>query len=138
MVPKPDNTLRPIIDPTRAGLNETLAPWGMALPTARELLQHITPKVYIAKRDWKHGFHQMTLAPQSRGYLGFRHPASGRIGRFVALPFGAAQSPGRFTEVAVAFTELLSREVDTRSFRKWGLAQYIDDLLFWAETPEQL
>lgn len=132
IVPKHDGSKRPVIDPTKAGLNQCLAPWGMQLPTPKELLQHLPTGAFLAKRDWKHGFHQLTLAPTSRRYMGFKHPASGRIGRFVALPFGAAQSPGRFTDVAVIFARLLFQRAQARDLTTVGLAQYIDDLLLWA------
>lgn len=138
IVPKPDNTMRPVIDPTKAGLNDCLAPWGMQLPTPKELLQHLPAKAFLGKRDWKHGFHQMTLAPESRRFMGFRHPENGRIGRFVALPFGAAQSPGRFTDAALTFARLLFQRAKTMGLETVGLAQYIDDILMWATNHRQL
>ncbi len=64
----------------------------------------------MAKRDWRHGFHHLTLSQASRKFMGLRLP-DGRICRFKALPFGASQAPALFTAVSNEFARLLYTRV---------------------------
>jgi hypothetical protein len=53
--------VRPYIDPTISGVNDAMAPVTLRLPTIEEVLPHITPNAFLAKRDWRHGFYHVTL-----------------------------------------------------------------------------
>jgi hypothetical protein len=94
---KNDSTeVRPYLDPTITGVNAAMAPLPLHLPTIEALLPFLTAGYFLAKRDWRHGFHHATLDIASRKYMGIRL-GNGLIGRFVALPFGASQSPALFS-----------------------------------------
>jgi hypothetical protein len=87
---KKDTTeVRPYIDPTQTGVNLCMAPIPLHLPTFEALLPLIQPLSYVAKADWRHGFHHAILAIAARRYMGFRL-SNGKIGRYKALPFGAS------------------------------------------------
>lgn len=96
---------RPYIDPTQSGVNMAMAPLPLHLPSWDALLPLIQLGYYLAKADWRHGFHHATLLPTSRQYMGFRL-STGHIGRYKALTFGASQSPALFTAIANEFARL--------------------------------
>lgn len=83
-----------------------MTPLPLHLPTIETLLPYLTKGHYLAKRDWRHGFHHAILAPPSRKYMGLRL-GNGNIARFVALPFGASQAPALFSTLANEFARLL-------------------------------
>ena len=87
---KKDSTeVRPYVDPSITGVNIAMTPLPLHLPTVEQLLPLLRPGYVLAKRDWRHGFHHLTLAPSSRRFMGLRLP-NGRICCFKALPFGAS------------------------------------------------
>ena len=96
----------PYIDPTITGLNASLIPIPVHLPTIPEVISLLQPHYCLAKRDWRHGFHQLTLHPTSRPYTAFRL-ANNHIARFKALPFGLSTAPAIFQHVATEFARLL-------------------------------
>ncbi len=98
--------VRPYIDPSITGVNLAMAPLPLHLPTVEQLLPLLSPGYVLAKRDWRHGFHHLTLAPTSRKLMGLRLP-DGRVCRFKALPFGASQAPAWFTAVSTEFARIL-------------------------------
>lgn len=93
----------------------------MRLPTIADVLPHIGEGWCLAKRDWRHGFHHLTVCPAHRIYLGFRGP-DGKVGRWRALPFGVSQAPAYFTEVAVEFIRLLSLRLPELDHKDYVIA----------------
>ncbi len=83
-----------------------MAPLPIHLPTIEAVLPYLSTGYYLAKRDWRHGFHHAILDISARKYMGLRL-SNGLIARFVALPFGASQAPALFTELANEFARLL-------------------------------
>ena len=130
---KDTSELRPYIDPTITGVNAAMAPINMRLPTVTDVLPYIGKGWCLAKRDWRHGFHHLTVDPAHRPYLGFRI-SSGEIGRWRALPFGVSQAPAYFTEVAVEFVRLLALSLPQFTQQDYVIAQYVDDCFIAART----
>lgn len=114
-----------------------MAPIPLHLPTIDSVLPHLSPNHVLGKRDWRHGFHQLTLHPSSRKYMAFR-TNDGRICRFKALPFGASQAPALFTLVANEFARLLAARLQSQGLQKFLLAVYVDDVLISAPTFQAL
>lgn len=132
-VDKPDGGIRLILDPTISGVNSCMRHLPLRLPTAEQALLLLRPTVVLGKRDLKNGFYHIRLAESARKHMGFRHPVTGRLGRYVVLPFGAAQSPPIFCEV----TEQAARIFNTL-FQQAGLSAftlvYVDDFLIIADS----
>lgn len=96
---KPNGSLRLLLDPTIVGVNECMTRFPMTLPTPFQALLLTDCNSVLGKRDPKNGFYHIVLHEDSRRYMAFRDPLTNRIGRYVALPFGAAQSPAIFCEI---------------------------------------
>ena len=134
---KGTSEVRPYIDPSITGLNLSMAPLSMRLPTCEALLPHVHPGWVLAKVDWRHGFHHLTLAEIDRRRMGIRLP-DGRIARYRGLPFGASQAPAIFQHLSGEYTRLLAARLERMGVRGVVLAIYIDDLLIAAESFEVL
>jgi hypothetical protein len=135
---KNDSTeLRPYIDPTISGVNEAMAPLPLHLPSIEQILPFLQPGYFLAKRDWRHGFHHLTLHPSSRCFMGLRL-LNGLIARFKALPFGASQSPAIFTQLANEFARLCYALFQSLGLTEVILVIYMDDLLLIAPTHAAL
>ena len=92
--------VRMVVDPTVTGVKAHMAPLPLSLPSPRDALAMTKSTSVLGKRDLKSGFHHVVLQPGARRCMGFEHPGNpGLFGRWVALPFGAAQSPAIFCNV---------------------------------------
>ncbi|PNH10171.1 hypothetical protein TSOC_003112 [Tetrabaena socialis] len=91
-------------------------------------LQDLPPNGFLGKRDLASGFHHVKLAPEARRYMGFHHPVSGRLQRWVVLPFGASQSPPIFVEVTAAARTIFQAECDARGLNV-KIFVYVDDFM---------
>ncbi|PNH00721.1 Enzymatic polyprotein [Tetrabaena socialis] len=133
VVLKADGDIRPIIDPTRSGVNACMTHLPCQLPDLATILQNLPEGGYLGKRDLASGFHQVKLAPEARRYMAFRHPTSNALQRWVALPFGASQCPPIFVELTAASTTIFQAECD-----RLGLAvriyTYVDDYMLLGAT----
>jgi ribonuclease HI len=127
VVPKGDG-IRPIIDPTASGVNACMQQLPCRLPDLATLLQHLPQGGYLGKRDLASGFHHCVLAPAARRYMAFRHPVSGALQRYVALPFGASQSPAIFCELTAAATDIIRAECSSRGLQV-RIFTYCDDFM---------
>ena len=107
IVPKADDPTegRPIFDCTRSGVNNVMLPLPFTLPQPSEFLARLRPGFVVHKKDVRHGFYNLTLSDSGipsdddvgqndpRRWVGFRHPLTGRLGRFNAPAMGAKQAP---------------------------------------------
>ena len=96
---KPNGAVRIPLDPTIVGVDERMVHLPLTLPTPRAALLMTSATSILGKRDLKNGFYHIKLQEESRKFMAFRDPLTNRVGRFVALPFGAAQSPAIFCEI---------------------------------------
>lgn len=119
------------MDPTITGVNAAMAPLPLHLPTVENLITHLKPGMVMAKRDWRHGFHQLTLGLNSRRFMGLRL-SNRRIARFKALAFGPSESPAIFTAVANEYGRLVHLKLRSLGIRGVVLAVYIDDVFIAA------
>ena len=96
---KANGRARVLVDPTASGVNAAMRHLPMSLTSPEEFFAQVDRTDVLGKRDLVNGFYHVSLAPEARRLMGFRHPSTGRIGRWVALPQGTAQSPAYFCEV---------------------------------------
>ena len=128
VVVKDGTSLRPIIDPSRSGVNECMTRLPCPLPDLNTILQHLPSDGFLGKRDLASGFHHVKLGPEARRFMAFRHPVSGALQRWVVLPFGASQSPPIFVELTTAGCAIFQAECDRRGLRV-RLFVYVDDFI---------
>ncbi len=136
-VPKSDGTVRIIIDPTSTAVNSHMAPLDLRLPSVEFALGLTKPHSILGKRDLKSGFHHVVLAPESRRFMGFRHPSTGQIGRWVVLPFGAAQSPAIFCQITAESARIFNDALRMHNIRA-TVVVYVDDYLIIADSHADL
>ena len=62
----------------------------MSLPSFREFAVVAVAGGFLGKREFRHGFHHLTVALPDRKWLGFDMPGQeGKVeGRFCTIPFG--------------------------------------------------
>ena len=107
IVPKSDDPGegRPIFDCSRSGVNSVMLALPFSLPRPTDFLARLRPGYVIHKKDVRHGFYTLTLVDSGPGedgprrWVGFRHPITGRLGRFCAPAMGAKQAPYFFCRV---------------------------------------
>ena len=128
VVTKADGDLRPIIDPTRSGVNACMTPLPCPLPSLADILQDLPPNGALGKRDVASAFHHIILDPSARRYMAFRHPVTGAVQRWVVLPFGASQSPAIWVELATAACRIFQDECDRRGLNI-KIHVYADDFM---------
>ena len=90
---KPNGKARILVDPTITGVNGCMNKLPCSLTTPETFMKTLTTTDLLGKRDLTNGFYHVSLHPSARRYMGFRHPVTGKIGRWIALPQGTAQSP---------------------------------------------
>ena len=130
--------VRPYVDCSQSGVNDFMAGWGVRDPTAEHALQAAPTCGFLGKRDWSAGFHHCKLREKSRRLTGFRHPVTGRVGRFVVASFGIPQCLGRYWEVANELLRIAAEELKRRGLTGVTLVGYVDDVLIMAATHEEV
>jgi hypothetical protein len=134
-VEKPNGDFRILVDPSITGVNECLVHLAVNLPTVEMALQATTPNSILGKRDLSRGFYHMS--EEARQYMGFYDPLDARPGRWVALPFGASQSPSIFCNMSTSAADILNKKFIMEGVKAHTLV-YVDDYLVIAETHTDL
>ncbi len=130
--------VRVVMDPTITQVNAHMLPLPLLLPSAQAALHMTSPSSVLGKRDLKSGFHHVVLQEDSRKYMGFEHPGCpGKIGRWVALPFGAAQSPAIFCSVTSASADILNAQFRLKGI-KATCTVYVDDYFIEAGDHQHM
>ena len=119
IVPKKDDPEegRPVFDFTRSGANGYMLALPFDLPCPATFLAHLCPGYVILKKDCRHGFYLLTLKDNGAGedgprrWAGFRHPVTGKLGRFCAPAMGARQAPYFFCMVTRAAVDIFRQHV---------------------------
>ena len=133
VVIKAGSTMRPVIDPTKSGVNACMRPLPCPLPRLDTILQHLPHNGYLGKRDLASGFHHVKLAESARRFMAFRHPVTNELQRWVAMPFGASQSPAIFVELTEAAKAIFQAECDARGLHV-QIFVYVDDFMLLGAT----
>ena len=125
LVPKPNNSWRPILDLSKLNLFLKAEKFKMETPeTIRSSLQQ---GEWVTSIDFQDAYFHIPIQEQSRKYLRFH--VRGRTYQFKALPFGLSTAPLEFTVVA--------KEVKLMATHKGiRIHQYLDDWLVRAKSHQ--
>lgn len=134
---KPNGSVRMLVDPSLPGNNDRMQSLPCPLPTMESIFKHVKPNSVLGKRDLLNGFFHVILAPNARRNMGFRHPITQRIGRWVVLPQGTKQSPAYFCAVSNASAEIFNRIFKSRNIEALVIV-YVDDYIIIADTHGDL
>ena len=134
---KPNGSVRMLVGPSLPGVNSAMADLPCRLPTIEHVMHMIEPGWVLGKRDLMHGFFHCVLDPEARKSMGFRHPVSGKLYRWVVLPQGTKQSPAIFCAVSEAAACIF-----TSIFASLGIEckviVYVDDFILAAKNHMHL
>ena len=78
----------------RAGLNQRFVIPEVNYGTMDSFLKLMKPRSFMAGLDFQDCFFHWKVHPESRRWLGLRHPISGNLGVFLFVPFGLGAAPG--------------------------------------------
>lgn len=113
-------------------LNKFLPKTQFSLEDLKHVIELLPPKGFLAKFDFRKGYHHVSMSPESQKFLGFTWDYLGqkRFFKFTVLPFGLSIAPWLFTKL---FRPLVKRW-RTRGI---GVVLYLDDGLVFGETRER-
>ena len=135
---KPNGKIRMLVDPSLPGVNQAMAQLPLKLTSAEEIFKGLKPNSFLAKRDLDNGFYHVTLTPQARKAMGFRHPVTGQVARWVVLPQGTRQSPAIFCNITNHVADLFNKQLqEAKNPTKVNV--FVDDFIYDCEgTHAQL
>lgn len=134
---KGEGKVRMLVDPTLPGVNEAMADMECPLPSVEEIFEQVKPGSFLAKRDLTNGFFHCVLNKEARRYMGFRHPVSRKLARWVVLPQGTKQSPAIFCAVSTAASRIFQQIFDREGVRVI-VKVYVDDFILIGDTFEDI
>ena len=134
---KPSGAIRMLVDPSLPGINEAMVELPCTLPTAEQIFRLVKPTSVLGKRDLLNGFFHCTLSVQARRYMGYTHPVTGALYRWVVLPQGTKQSPAIFCAVSEAACRIFNRRLGTESVNAI-IVVYVDDFIIIADSHEDM
>jgi hypothetical protein len=134
---KPDGKVRMLVDPSLPGVNDCMMHLPCSLPSAESIFLQVSPTSYLGKRDLDNGFFHVVLSPSARRHMGFRHPVTGRLARWVVLPQGTKQSPAIFCAMTEAAARIFNRICKDQGI-PCTIFVYVDDFIFVAESHAAL
>ena len=133
-----DPKIRMVVDPTITSVDSHMLPLPLSLPSAQAALHMTRDTSVLGKRDLKSGFHHVILQESARKYMGFEHPGiPGKFGRWIALPFGAAQSPAIFCDMTSASARIVNAQSEQRGI-KASCTVYVDDYFIVADDHHHM
>lgn len=130
---KPNGKVRMLVDPTLPGVNQHMVSLPCNLPSIEEIFKHVKPHSVLGKRDLLNGFYHLVLSHESRRFMGFRHPTTNEVGRWIVLPQGTKQSPAFFCEVSAAAATIFGKLFSANNI-KAVIFVYVDDFVIIADT----
>lgn len=130
--------IRPYMDCRGSGLNECMAKWPMKLPTPESVAREIPVGWVLGKRDFRHGFYHIVGGEKYRKLMGFSHPITGKLARFVVLAFGPSLSPAIFWEVVLECVRIFRAEAARRGLGHVQLHAYCDDIVIAAPNAADM
>ena len=134
---KPSGSIRMLVDPALPNINAHMQTLPCSLPTIEEIFKHVKPHSVLGKRDLTNGFFHCVLTPEARRYMGYRHPVTGRLARWVVLPQGTKQSPAIFCEVSQAAADIFNKAAAMGNINALVFV-YVDDYIIIADTHEDM
>jgi len=136
-IEKSNGKIRMLVDPTLPGVNAHMQRLPCPLTSVEDIFQHVQPHSILGKRDLLNGFFHVTLDPSARLNMGFIHPVTGQLGRWVVLPQGTRQSPAIFCEVSNASARIFNRVLKVEKVGAL-IFIYVDDYIIIADSHDDL
>ena len=125
IAPKKDGTFRMCVD--YRDVNAQTQKDAFPLPRIDQIWQTLSNARYFASLDLLMGYHQVEVEPKDRYKTAFLTHRGLYI--YNVMPFGLCNAPATFQRLMEKiFGTLIGR----------GILVYLDDVLIYAETPEQL
>jgi hypothetical protein len=134
---KPNGKPRILVDPTITGVNQCMSFLPVSLMTPEQFFAGVAPSDVLGKRDLSNGFFHCVLSLEARKYMGFKHPRTGKVGRWVALPQGTAQSPHFFCELT-EFSKKVFNHLFAAAKVEAYTDVYVDDYPMRAKNHEHM
>ncbi|XP_051155402.1 uncharacterized protein LOC127277975 [Leptopilina boulardi] len=122
VVPKPGGGYRLCLD--YRPVNDQTEDAPQSLPRIHEILKHIGTSKIFSTLDFKSGYWQIPMAPESKKYTAFSTPDGGQY-QFRVMPFGLKNAPGTFQN--------LMRKVLASFWGEFCIA-YLDDIIIFSDT----
>jgi hypothetical protein len=126
-----------LVDPSLPGVNAAMAELPCTLPMVEDIFRNIVKGQVLGKRDLLNGFFHCVLSPDARRYMGFTHPISGQLCRWIVLPQGTRQSPALFCDVSNAAARIFQRVFDSHGV-SCKVHVYVDDFVLVANTHKDM
>lgn len=134
---KPNGSIRMLVDPSLPGVNDAMVELPCTLPSVEQIFKLVKPTSVLGKRDLLNGFFHVTLSPEARRHMGFTHPVSGQLYRWVVLPQGTKQSPAIFCAVSEAAARIFNRIFKEQGINAIAVV-YVDDFIIVADDHSHL
>lgn len=134
---KPSGAIRMLVDPSLPGINEAMRELPCTLPTTEQIFKLVKPTSVLGKRDLLNGFFHVTLHPDARKNMGYTHPVTGGLYRWIVLPQGTKQSPAIFCAVSEAACRIFNRRFTMESV-KAVVVVYVDDYIIIADSHSDM
>jgi hypothetical protein len=130
---KSNGSVRMLVDPSLPGVNQAMADLPCDLPCVEDIFKTVEKGDCLGKRDLENSFFHCVLSETARRHMGFRHPVTGRLARWVVLPQGTKQSPAIFCAVSTAAARIFNRLFETHGIRARCIV-YVDDFICVAKS----
>ena len=85
LISKPDGSFRPVVD--FGQINEICRPVSFVLPRVTDMLENLAGMKVFSLLDLKIGYHQVSLAPETRFYTSFQVEGRDKC-QYTSRPFG--------------------------------------------------
>ena len=102
-----------------------------------QIFAQVTAGCVLGKRDLTNGFFHLVLAEEARRCMGFAHPVTGQIGRWVVLPQGTSQSPALFCEVTNAACRIFNKHFEIAGLKACAFV-WVDEFILMADTHAEM
>ena len=102
--------VRTVLDASISGVNDAQALIYFPLPTARDIVEQLSPGCWVAKLDCAGAYLMTPIHPDEAHLFGVRCPLTGRYFQYNYLPFGARNSGPLFCILMAEIVKAVQRE----------------------------
>ena len=124
-------------------LNSLTPPFKMPIPTCTEAIENFAPYdgcLYFITLDAGSGFHQITVADDTKDKLAFFGPGHMKY-TWRVMPFGPVNAPTVYITLMLRLRSMWTRCASAHSRLKsafYGSSQIVDDTLLWSNSIPDL
>ena len=115
-------------------LNKRTKPHAAYLPNMEEMVENLAKNKFKSKLDLRSGFWQVGLTERAQELTAFTVP-SGRVFRWLCMPFGLQGAPGIFQEMMEILCGKVKEDLKKKyPTMRYFLAAFFDDVAHGTET----